>query len=225
MDCSSFRESLEGTEFTSITSLLVISTKYDFQEIRADVVRFLESIFPDTYEKYKISKLHTLPTTCSQFFSLLSAASRLDVPTILPALHYRCANFPINDIALSLHLLPTDCVKGLLRGPRLDDEDVIYLLMKTLQFDQQGCNNRPCSQQFREQLNASYTFQSNEGCPTSILDVPDRGVLEGVASAQSKMCKDCEAHYLLSVRTAKTGFWSKMPKIFYLKGCEDFTVV
>ncbi len=177
MYCISFVELLQRAELTSVTSLLAISTKYDFQEIRADIVRFLESLFPDTYEKYKISKLHTIPTTCPQFFSLLSAAVHFDVPTILPVLYYRCANFPVNDITRSLHLLPTGCIKGILHGRDWMTKTSYYLLMKALQFNSQvdaaghfdGCNDRPCSQQFREQLNASYTFESNEDVPRLFL--------------------------------------------------------
>ncbi len=39
------------------------SAKYDFREIRADVMQFLESIFPNTYEKYRAAKQRALPWT------------------------------------------------------------------------------------------------------------------------------------------------------------------
>jgi len=133
-----FRDTFDGTELPILSSLLSISTKYDFREIRTDVTQFLESIFPSTYEKYKVSKQRALSFNCPQLITLLVVARRCEVLSILPLLFYRCATFPLPTILESIHLLPEDCMSVLLLGRDWLLQGAYYLMMQTLQFDRVG---------------------------------------------------------------------------------------
>ncbi|KLO05409.1 hypothetical protein SCHPADRAFT_839455, partial [Schizopora paradoxa] len=44
---------LHKLTLSEVASLLSISSKYDFQDVRTDVIQHLEFLFPNTQEKYK----------------------------------------------------------------------------------------------------------------------------------------------------------------------------
>ncbi|KLO07220.1 hypothetical protein SCHPADRAFT_836987, partial [Schizopora paradoxa] len=51
-----FQNTLHDLEIPVISSLLSISTKYDFHDIREEVLHFLESIFPSTLKDFEESR-------------------------------------------------------------------------------------------------------------------------------------------------------------------------
>ncbi|KLO05411.1 hypothetical protein SCHPADRAFT_911060 [Schizopora paradoxa] len=110
------RDALRKMALSDVTSLLSISSKYDFQDVRSDVVQYLESLFPKSLEKYKASKIHEQALEPNQLFGLLVVALRCEVLLIVPALCYICAKIPLPRTVSLLRELPTNQMEQFLLG-------------------------------------------------------------------------------------------------------------
>ncbi len=92
----------DNTPLEVVTSLLLLSTKYDFKHIRSDVIRQIAKHYPTTLRDYcaidfDSSKLFGR-TREGCHFPLLRAAVTADVNILLPALYYAASDFSITVI-------------------------------------------------------------------------------------------------------------------------------
>ncbi|KLO07214.1 hypothetical protein SCHPADRAFT_881953 [Schizopora paradoxa] len=221
-----FRDTLKGFKMPELSSLLSISTKYDFDDIRADVMQHLISIFPNKFKKLGASKMLWKPMYASQLFDLLVVAHRCEAHLILPILYYLCAIFPIDTIIEEIHILPKECTKRVLRGRdwlcALSQE----IIKRSLQASKIGgkqspiCRSSYCLEKFREQLEKKYPVTHRQGF-IFIFDVPDHGILEGLNIEQSGICSGCASSYINRLTDHKLFAWDKLPVVFLGKKWEE----
>ncbi|KLO05410.1 hypothetical protein SCHPADRAFT_862430 [Schizopora paradoxa] len=214
----SLRDTLGELTLMEIASLLSISSKYDFQDIRAIVKQYLESLFPDTLKKYKDSKIHKREYPSDHLFELIALARRCEVPMILPTLYYLCARLPMEKLVVHLDNLPKDVSKALLLGRTwMSENPAFYLIGHSLQYRKVGgehsaiCKSSRCLEEFRSHLS---NFPGGRSGFVSIFDIPDRGVLDGVDMKHSKICEDCADTYVKSVGTSKQRAWNVLSSKF-----------
>ena len=95
----SFQDTLGGMELPTITSLLSISTKYDFSEIRADVMKHLVTVFPNELKNRKAARLLRKPTyVIKHLCELVVVALRCDALLILPFVSYILSKLPLQRV-------------------------------------------------------------------------------------------------------------------------------
>ncbi|KLO07207.1 hypothetical protein SCHPADRAFT_909695 [Schizopora paradoxa] len=217
----SLREELHGLTLSEIASLLSISSKYEFQDIRAIVTQYLESLFPATLKEYKASKIHErgrTPNDLIMLFDLIVVAHRCEALIILPVLYYLCAQLHMQFIVGRLDTFPTRLTKTLLLcrseiceyyGHRIIEDALQVMLTGTWDF-LRICGSSHCLEEFRAQLakdiGRKITF-------TSVFDVPERGILEGRDMEHSKICKDCATRYISLVDIEKERAWDQLPRV------------
>ncbi len=110
-----------NTPLEVVTSLLLLSTKYDFKHIRTDVILQISKHYPMNLRDYCAmdfdkSKLFGR-TREGCHFPLLHAAVTADVDILLPVLYYAASDFSMTAI-LDHHgdALGIECLKILLKG-------------------------------------------------------------------------------------------------------------
>ncbi|KLO07216.1 hypothetical protein SCHPADRAFT_1001830 [Schizopora paradoxa] len=220
-----FRDTLRGYQIAALSSLLSISTKYDFDGIRADVLRTLKSFFPNEFKNLGISKRLWSNLFSKGLFELLVVAHRCEAQSILPTVYYLCATFPINSILERLHILPEECMKNILRG-----RDVLCcmsqgLSVRTMQamrgdgLFSKTCRTVPshCLEKLRAKIDGKYALDRF----IFILDQPERGVLEGLSVEQSGVCNLCASAYAKGLNDLKKQVWDNLPVFFMRKKWEE----
>ncbi|KLO07210.1 hypothetical protein SCHPADRAFT_945459 [Schizopora paradoxa] len=216
-----FRNSLLELKLPALSALLSISSKYDFHDIREDVLEFLTSLFPSKLEDYETSRIHKQAPPNDQLFQLLAVAHRCDATLILPVLYYLCARSPLETSFEFFPTLPMECMKGVLIG-REWLRDISYRISKlALQSKMTGgenlkiCSSSPCLEAFRAQLNESpFKF---------VFDLPERGILDGLDLAHSAICDTCASEYIDLVGRSKRGAWEILPKKLVGKSWEEMS--
>lgn len=219
----SFRETLRDYKLPALSSLLSISTKYDFDGIRADVLESLGSIFPNELEKVGEANALWDPLLTNELCELLVTAHRCEAQSILPVLYYLCATSPIEELLEELHILPEKIMKSILRGRDKLCTLSQYLLVQTfnaLREDgpySETCGNAQCLEKLRAIMDERY--------PASyfvfVLDKENSGVLEDLSKEESGVCKNCASMYITASTDLKGRFWNKLPVFFMEKTWEE----
>ncbi len=85
-----------------LTSLVNMSVKYDFREIRSEIIQHLAQYFPDKLEVVNQEKPKELFSDHSEStnnsFQLPTLARKLDAPILLPTIFYSCSQKPLGVI-------------------------------------------------------------------------------------------------------------------------------
>ncbi|KLO07742.1 hypothetical protein SCHPADRAFT_859814 [Schizopora paradoxa] len=126
----------DDASLDTVVSLLKLSTKYDFKQIRKDVVFHISRYYPmDLKECDEIEENSTifgLPRArCHDV--LLDAAFVAEVDVLLPILYYACADYQIGSIlnAMDEESINRKCLRTLLEG-REKLEGMIVQLVATI---------------------------------------------------------------------------------------------
>jgi len=93
------------TPVTTIASLLRMSSKYDFVDLRNETIRSLQRVLPDRlgdYRRRRNFKDH-LPFNDVDYYTFLAIASKYDARILLPTLYYLCAIGPKRTRAKHAH--------------------------------------------------------------------------------------------------------------------------
>lgn len=207
----SFGDTLCELDIPDLTSLLSISTKYDFQDIQADVMQFLLTLFPNKLEDFAKTRKNWRSYDPDEVFELLVVAHRCHALKIMPALYYLCARFPLETTLEYLHTLPQECVRSLLLGRDWLYEVSHRITQRSIQTMQVGVQSRTdvsmqCSEKLRARL--------SESSITLVFDMPDRGILEGVVTQHSGICDGCTARYIALIGRLKAFYWDHLPQKF-----------
>ncbi|KLO07217.1 hypothetical protein SCHPADRAFT_945466 [Schizopora paradoxa] len=213
-----FGDTLHELEIPALTSLLSISTKYDFQDIQADVMQFLLTRFPNKLEDFVKTRNLWNSYDIDEVFALLVVAHRSDALKILPALYYLCARFPLETILDYLPTLPPDCMRSLLLGRDWLYEVAHRITQRSILSMQVGVQSRTdvtmqCSEKLRARL--------SESSITLVFDMPDRGILEGVNVKHSGICNGCTDRYIGLLGRLKAFYWDHLPQKFLNKNWKE----
>ncbi|KLO05408.1 hypothetical protein SCHPADRAFT_946941 [Schizopora paradoxa] len=210
------RDALREMALSEVTSLLSISSKYDFQDVRSDVVHHLQSLLPSTLEKYQASRIHEGVLVPRQLFDLLLAAVRCDVPLIIPALSYLCARIPLPRTVSLLHELPNECMERFLLGRDWLCGVSQIILKRSLRVTKtRRCGSSRCLEGFRALVEEK--FPNNGPRFIFIFDVPERGILEGIRLEDREICGECAEKYTKMLKSSKNRVWNSLSKAFSLK--------
>ncbi len=207
-----FMSSIMGMSLSSVSSLLIISTKYDFREIQSDTVACLKYFFPVSYDTYQLS-ISFEKATCPQLFTLLSYASRSDHKDFLPALYLSCAFVSSDDFVAHLHLLPVECAKKLLSGRELILKNSYRRIMQAPEaFNRERCSQSPqslCPTRFR--LLNKKLLDRNPHNPTTA-----PFLIAHIDLQQSNLCEKCADRYTSWVSSCSRKLWNRLPSVFGL---------
>ncbi|KLO07219.1 hypothetical protein SCHPADRAFT_945468 [Schizopora paradoxa] len=206
---------LRDSSIPEVTSLLSMSSKYDCQAIRADVMQRLEFLFPNKLEKYEEAKLFWGQFSPGQVFELLLVAHRCEALLILPILYYLCARFPPETIIDHIDALPKDYTKALLVGRDELREMSNRITQRSLLSSQiegefeRGCGRIACTERFRGLV--------SERDLVLVFDIPDCDILKGI----HRICNDCALRHKVFVRDIKELNWDELPVRFLERSWED----
>ncbi|KLO07211.1 hypothetical protein SCHPADRAFT_945460 [Schizopora paradoxa] len=218
------KDVLRTMALSKATALLSISSKYDFNEIRRDVIAHLASLFPSTFEKYKASDYHTQTPCAESLFNLIVVAHRCEVQIILPVLYYLCATFPLVTTVHMLPTLPTDFMKNFLLGRDwlcgVSQRIVQYSSPAVRIMDRfRVCRVARCVDKFRDALSEllkEYTWHI-----LFVFDFPENGILNGVDPELHGICGGCATHYRNMLDSIKEDAWNQLPFKFLGKKWEE----
>ncbi|KLO07208.1 hypothetical protein SCHPADRAFT_658044 [Schizopora paradoxa] len=210
---------LRGLSLTEVASLLSISSKYDCQDIRTDVMQRLEHLFPSKLEIFQGVRILRESLPPSQVFELLVVAHRCEALSILPVLYFLCARLPLETIIGVMDLLPKDCMSRLLLGREWLLNSSHAIRQRSLQSSRVGgqnskiCRSSKCLEKFRAQLSEQpFAF---------IFDIPDNGVMEGLDVKTSEICEDCADRHIGLMGGLKQLGWDDLPMKFLGKSWEE----
>ncbi len=87
----------ETTTLAILSSLIIMSAKYDCQNIRSEIVQHLMLHYPDKLEDFDKEKMKPLfsEPSAENDFGLLSIAHMLHAPVLLSLMYYFCAIHPL----------------------------------------------------------------------------------------------------------------------------------
>ncbi|KLO05407.1 hypothetical protein SCHPADRAFT_1002922 [Schizopora paradoxa] len=209
------RDALREMPLPQVTSLLSISSKYDFQDVRSDVVQHLESLFPSTLEKYLASRIHEQALVSRQLFDLFAVAVRCEALLILPSLCYLCARIPLEETVLLLRDLPIGYMERYLlcRDQLCGISQLI--IKRSLRATGTRCGHSGCVDGFRALSVAQYPDHAPRFI--FILDIPEHGILDGVELEDKDICAGCAEKYLKMLNKMKNGVWDLLPRTLLQK--------
>ncbi|KLO07215.1 hypothetical protein SCHPADRAFT_909700 [Schizopora paradoxa] len=222
-----FRDSLKDLETPELCSLLAISTKYDFVDIRAEVMGFLETAFPNKQENLSASDEIWDGIPDAHLFELIVVAHKCEALSILPFLYYLCASYSSIEVIIGvLHKLPNECMKRLLRcrdwlcGLSQSLVKLTLQPSKAEENDTSTCENETsyCSEQLRVLLDKMYPEETKRFL--FIFDMQERGVL-GTSSRPNGVCENCVSSYLKRLDELIRSAWTKLPEVILGKKWEE----
>ncbi len=110
----------DNTPVEVVTALLVLSTKYDFKDIRKDVTIQISKHFPMTLQDFDPVNDDNLPLFGGKredcLFPLLLAAFTAGVDVLLPTLYFTCSYNSMRRIWDQSRSMPPECLFTLLEG-------------------------------------------------------------------------------------------------------------
>ncbi|KLO07213.1 hypothetical protein SCHPADRAFT_1001827 [Schizopora paradoxa] len=209
-----FQDTVCGLELPTLSSLLSISTKYDFNEIRADVMKRLVTLFPNELEQVEEAKIlwkrHLVKYVCE----LVVVAHRCEALLILPAMYYRLSGCPLEVAFRYLQDLPEDRLTSFLLG-REWLRDISHDLKRISLRPKQTakiCRHPECLERFLALL-PDQPFQI-------IFDLYNGGLMAGL-DVHSGICKVCEQEHIQIVKWTKEAAWEILPEQFLDKSWEE----
>ncbi|KLO07222.1 hypothetical protein SCHPADRAFT_945471 [Schizopora paradoxa] len=221
---SKFKQALQDTRAHALSSVLSISSKYNFHVIRTHVLRCLDSLFPTSLEGFLSSRIHELELKNSPklLFELLAAAHKFEIISIQPVLYYLCARFPLEAIIHLIPTLPIDCMKNLLLGRDWLCALSQHIVEQSLPSYRSGgsplpisvrvCGVASCMETFRTLV--ARQFRCGLWRFFFVLDLDERGILRGINLRENGICEGCAANYLSQLDAMKEYAWSRLPQKF-----------
>ncbi len=200
-----------------------MSTKYDFKDIRNDVVIQISKQYPLALQDYEsVDDDETLPLfgrkreECN--IPLLAAAFTADVDILLPTLYLACSDFIAGEIFDHEHLVAPDCLRDLIIGRECLDVRLNTLMSNlpddlleiSLTIPAECSGNVPCLR------NARYTNLSG-------LINQDFNRTKGshvVMNHLSSVCAACGSFMAQRIDNKRGHIWAEGPVIFRLSRME-----
>ncbi|KLO16677.1 hypothetical protein SCHPADRAFT_994957 [Schizopora paradoxa] len=110
----------DATPLHTVVALLLLSTKYDFMDIRSDVISQISRHYPMEFSDFTSTNKEDSPlfgkVRWECHIPLLVAAFRANADVLLPTLYFVCSGIPLERIFDSSSALPPDCLRILMLG-------------------------------------------------------------------------------------------------------------
>ncbi|KLO16690.1 hypothetical protein SCHPADRAFT_937718 [Schizopora paradoxa] len=214
------------TPLDVVVALLLLSAKYDFKGVWANVVVQISRQYPTHLQDYDAVDNDDNPlfdvrrNGCP--FTLLCAAFKANADVLLPILYFACSDFGMKSVIFETREndTPSDCVNTLLEGREELDRalnkfiwGLPELLRAALRGGRNQCNaNPPCVEAF------PYSYLSD-------LISSDFNRTRGSFVADAYLgpgCPNCKLLVKNAVETAREEYWEKVPSHF---GCPEWHVI
>lgn len=205
----------ETTSLSILTSLIVMSAKYDFDDIRSEIVKHLKRYFTDNiadFDKEKETNLFLNPPSYYPI-ELLSVARSLDTPIILPSLFYLCAIQPLPTILTSSNILTWDDYEILINGREQMLKFMYEVGTATILNQTKKCTFAACLQK-KVRLLVEHTQNSVHEPPSFPLNTLPRGMFGVLEGEHEDLCLSCANRYKAAHQNVRKEFWKFMPLIF-----------
>jgi len=202
----------ETSDFTTFSSLLRMTTKYQFPRIRSQILLDLLPAYPTRLSKYEKSSRRgeaVFGTPLPHPNSVLSLFVTCDVAFALPFAYYRAcvAGDPASlDTSVEDLALPPDTLKAALRGQARLKTDEVQLARKVA-F--RHCTSWQCSGKSPENRVRVFNWIHPEV-------VTQSGILERGDFNGPKYCSQCSQAFAQGLSKAKKDIWENLPSYFNL---------
>jgi len=208
----------DNTPLEVVIALLLLSTKYDFQDIRNDVIIQISKHYPMSLRDYdSIGDFTSLLFGVEQWdchFPLLMAAFTADVDVLLPTLYMACSDYSIEGIFNQAELMPTECLRTLLKGREILEKKTNIFISELPNDLKEGAWMGDCS---RNQLclkNARYSRLS--GLISTIFG--DTRGSKVVAGYLNDICADCSSSVAHAIENKREEMWASVPSCYGFPG-------
>ncbi|KLO06825.1 hypothetical protein SCHPADRAFT_1002109 [Schizopora paradoxa] len=208
----------ETTTLQILISLIVMSAKYECEDIRAEIVKHLKEHYPsklDDFQKAKTRELFNDPPV-DYHFRLLSVAHMLYTPSLLPSLYYHCSLHDLKNILSWLHLISRNDLDKIIRG-RERMAKYAYEAVTDALLPENECGNRACFRKRAELVIMNNNYDSYDRPPLP-LEMPPSGILHlpDSKAKHAEICEPCVQNYRLSLNWLRKTFWRDLPCIFFM---------
>ncbi|KLO16681.1 hypothetical protein SCHPADRAFT_994961 [Schizopora paradoxa] len=216
----------ESTPLDTVVALLLLSSKYDFKDIRTNTILQISRQFPIHLYDYDAVDDGNKPIfgvfrrNCP--FDLLNAALKADADVLLPTLYFACANYAMGLLLEESHAVSMrqDCVENLLRGREELDKAVTLFVMSIPERVRAGIQSNECT------LTTSCLEQYRYVDLTDLIEVGvDLGDMRGdyvVDTYLPLACPKCRLYVENEIQKRREEIWSKVPSFFE---CLEWTVI
>ncbi|KLO06824.1 hypothetical protein SCHPADRAFT_945787 [Schizopora paradoxa] len=223
-DCD-FYDVHKPTTLPIITSLLLMSTKYDIPSVRTQVIKRLENYYPN--EIVKVFEIlaealfdEDVPDDCD--FQLLAVAHKCNILRLLPMLFYKCAARSLRTILKYSDNLEKEILHKILIGReymlQLSNDFGALLLFPNVKCDSTNCMDT------RRAMIEVWGRSSDEYprlLPIEVIVVGLR--LMGAKGNEGNLncCAGCREKSASARSKFKEDFWEDLPNIFGLDSWND----
>ncbi len=213
----------ETTTLAILTSLVVMSTKYDCQVIRSEIVQHLMQHYPNKLEDFEEEeeKPKTLFSEISavQNFRFLSVALKLHTPVLLPLMFYACAIHPLKVIFASYNVLRQFDRETIILGRECMTKFAYEAGMMAL-HPVLKCKSLLCFER-RSQVIAKHVNFGSFAPPIFPLQMSPEGIFAVDGGNRAEICRPCLHCYVVRLKDVQINFWSCLPTMFNLDDWDD----
>ncbi|KLO06255.1 hypothetical protein SCHPADRAFT_1002445 [Schizopora paradoxa] len=208
----------ETTTLQILISLIVMSAKYECEDIRAEIVKHLKEHYPSKLEDFQKAKtrelFHEPPE--NHHFQLLSVANKLYTPSLLPSLYYHCSLHDIHDIFSWSHLITQNDLQRIISG-RERMTKFAYEVGTDALLPNTKCSNHACYVKRAELVIKNNNYASFDR-PMLPLEMSASGVLSlpDSKAKHAEICESCLRNYRSSLKKLRERFWKNLPAIFFM---------
>ncbi|KLO08386.1 hypothetical protein SCHPADRAFT_610385 [Schizopora paradoxa] len=208
-----YRRDDNSTPLEVIVSLLLLSTKYDFNVVRKDIVLQISRQYPMDLHEYEAldNDFESLfgRNRLGCHFPLLSAALTAEVHVLLPCLYFACSDFSIEEIFLRTNSMSREDLRTLMVGRELLDNEVnafIISLPERLRLSEPRirCQNACLENAFFVNLN---TFAH-----TNFENFTGRTIVKSCLFGS--VCNWCHSALTRIIDDKREEIWNAIPSLF-----------
>ncbi|KLO04855.1 hypothetical protein SCHPADRAFT_1003167 [Schizopora paradoxa] len=215
----------------AFAALLRLSTKYDFKDIRRELITLAGRHYPMFQSSYEFTSSLHCKLGVGQMFSqrrdsivLLQAMFESNVDYLLPILYYSCCSFSMETILAEAHSIRAECLHNLLIG-REKLQSRLKMYITKLPDILHACTG-----------STGCTSPDGKKCPhvgrfanlCDLLDTTDLYSIAGARTIYKKLlvhppgiCKGCRSLLMRTIESERQKIWEEIPSMFGYPGWRD----
>jgi len=210
-----YEQDNDNTPLEVVTALLLLSSKYDFANIRRHVIKHISRHYPITLPEYE-----ALDGSSARIFGrarwechfdLLRAAFKAQADILLPGLYYACSTFTTHQILEKTYFLDMICLKSLLVGKESLGSSIRTVMFMILR----DSSSRNCSSPHGGcKFNASRILSFG-----NVFDTMDINDFKGRTVAEEcleNFCQPCLEFITARTNEYRQVLWESLPGRFNL---------
>ncbi|KLO05403.1 hypothetical protein SCHPADRAFT_946936 [Schizopora paradoxa] len=202
----------DQTSLETIAALLALSSKYDFEHIRNDVIKQISRNYPNSLTTFDEIDLEDYSPRVQLFgtprgdcdFRLLEVSYTADADVLLPPLYYACCDFGVDWIFERAGRMKGDCVRTLIKG-KFKLEHALCTLVASLADEFRSISCSSCKRK-------AYISCSQDISIDSHLSYYEGSKL--VLKVLKNGCSRCSKNLEGRINEKRMEIWEKIPSYF-----------